>query len=68
MKNLFLMVSLFFIVVCKAQEKNGKHSFKHKSTKNIMDYGDKRYFLYNWQCVVANSHANAEPNNYSPAP
>jgi phage baseplate assembly protein gpV len=49
-------------------EKNGKHSFKHKSTKNIMDYGDKRYFLYNWQCVVANSHANAEPNNYSPAP
>ena len=52
-------------------EKNGKHSFKSKTTNNLMDYGitrDKQYFLYHWQCLVANSHASAEPTNYTPAP
>jgi type VI secretion system secreted protein VgrG len=51
-------------------EINGKHSFKTKTTNNLMDYGErnKQYFLFHWQCIVANSHANAEPTHYTPAP
>jgi hypothetical protein len=47
-----------------------KHSLKFKSTNNIMDYGEfnKQYFLYYWQCIVANNSASAEPANYTPAP
>jgi type VI secretion system secreted protein VgrG len=47
-----------------------KHSLKFKSTNNIMDYGEfnKQYFLYFWQCIVANNSASAEPPNYTPAP
>lgn len=47
-----------------------KHSLKFKSTNNIMDYGEfnKQYFLYYWQCIVANNSASAEPPNYTPAP
>lgn len=47
---------------------NGKHSFKAKSTENIMDYGDrnKQYFLFNWQAKIANGNATAEPANYIP--
>jgi hypothetical protein len=49
-------------------ERNGKHSFKAKSTENIMDYGgkDKQYFLFNWQARIANGNAAAEPVNYVP--
>jgi len=51
-------------------EKNGKHSFKEKTTYNLMDYGPRssKYFLYHWQCVVANSKATTEPAHYIPAP
>jgi type VI secretion system secreted protein VgrG len=47
-----------------------KHSLKFKSTNNIMDYGEfnKQYFLYYWQCIVANNSASAEPPNYTPVP
>lgn len=52
------------------EQKNGKHSFKEKTTYNLMDYGPRetRYFLYHWQCMVANSKATAEPAHYIPAP
>ncbi|OXA93492.1 hypothetical protein [Flavobacterium hercynium] len=51
-------------------QRNGRHSFKEKTTRNLMDYGpwNKQYFLYHWQCVVANSNATAEPALYIPAP
>lgn len=51
-------------------QRNGKHSFKEKTTRNLMDYGPNsaQYFLYHWQCVVANSKATAEPASYIPAP
>ena len=51
-------------------QRNGKHSFKFQNTNNLMDYGErnKQYFLYHWQCLVANSHASPEPINYTPAP
>ncbi|TRX31904.1 hypothetical protein FNW52_18095 [Flavobacterium sp. ZT3R18] len=45
-----------------------KHSLKYMSTNNIMDYGTNKYFLYYWQCIVANNNASAEPPNYTPAP
>jgi hypothetical protein len=46
-----------------------KHSLKYMSTNNVMDYGEfsKQYFLYYWQCLVANNNATAEPPNYTPA-
>lgn len=51
-------------------QRNGKHSFKEKTTRNLMDYGPNsaQYFLYHWQCVVANSNATAEPPHYIPTP
>jgi hypothetical protein len=51
-------------------QKNGKHSFKEKTTRNLMDYGPNsaQYFLYHWQWVVANSKATAEPAHYIPTP
>jgi hypothetical protein len=45
-----------------------KHSLKYLATNNIMDYGANKYFLYYWQCIVANNNASAEPPNYTPAP
>jgi hypothetical protein len=50
-------------------QRNGKHTFKEKTTRNLMDYGPNsaQYFLYHWQCVVANSKATAEPAHYIPA-
>jgi type VI secretion system secreted protein VgrG len=45
-----------------------KHSLKYMSTNNVMDYGANKYFLYYWQCIVANNSASAEPPNYTPVP
>ncbi len=49
------------------QEPFAKHSFKFEQTYNVMDYGERntQYFLYYWQCLVANAHAVAEPVNYT---
>lgn len=44
-----------------------KHCFKQSKTKSIMDYcKEERYFMYNWQAIIVNGAASAEPLDYIP--